>query len=369
MAVEHRISEHSPERATPEEMSGRLMESEHRGRYLWAAQMAEGRNVLDAGCGTGYGTDILAAAGASDAVGVDISSDAIEHARSLTSRASVEFVLGDLHELPFADHAFDLVVCFEAIEHVDDQARVITELKRVLRPDGLLVLSSPNRHVYPPGNPYHTHEFTPEELDEALHDVFSNVRLYLQSPWLAAAVFDAPQSRGVGVDASMLVRTIKIGAVAPGAEVFTIALASNVDLPAPEALALMGEPFEVGWWESQLAGAERALEREQQERGRERAEHDRQRAELGRAILAAENELAAALDQVARLEAAEEDLKKWAGEQVAEREELLRRSNQDRHDLENRLGRAERTISDVTGSPSWRITSPLRVLKRMFNGR
>lgn len=368
MAVGDRISKLSPERAAPEEMSGRLMESEHRGRYLWAAQMAEACDVLDAGCGTGYGTGILAAAGAKHAVGVDISPDAIESARSSAPHASVEFVLGDLHELPFADDAFDLVVCFEAIEHVDDQARAIRELKRVLRPDGLLVLSSPNRHVYPPGNPHHTHEFTPAELEETLHGAFSNVRLYLQSPWLAAAVFDEQQSRDVGVDASLLLRTVKIGAVAPGAELFTIALASNAALPAPEALVLMGEPFEVGWWNEQLANAERATEHEREGRSQERIERDRHRAELGRAMLAIENELAIALGQVAQLEAANDDLKTWAVEQVTERDELLRRSDQDRRDLENRLHRAERVISDVTGSPSWRVTSPLRALKRVLSG-
>jgi O-antigen biosynthesis protein len=371
MSVDEHITEQSPERATPEEMAGRLMESEHRGRYLWAAQLGAGETVLDAGCGAGYGTAILADAGARRAVGVDISPEAIEQASTSAGSSSVEFSLGDLQQLPFADATFGLAVCFEAIEHIEGQARAISELRRVLRPDGVLAISSPNRNVYPPGNPHHTHEFTPDELEQALLKEFANVSLYRQSPWLAAAILADAESRAVGSSAELLLRTIKIAPVEPGDEVFTIALASNGDLPAPEALALMGEPFEVRWWEARVSQA--TAERDQAIAERDRAIGERahaigEREELGRAVLDVDTELATAQEQVAELRAEQVETTKWAMEQILTRDDLLRRSEIDRLDYESRLRRAEQTIHDVTGSTSWRLTGPLRMLKRLFPG-
>jgi SAM-dependent methyltransferase len=372
MSLSEHITEGSPERADPQQMAGRLMESEHRGRYLWAAQLAEGREVLDAGCGTGYGTEILAIAGAQRAVGVDISQDAIEAACSYSSGSASEFLLGNLHELPFEDGTFDLAVCFEAIEHVEDQQLAIGELRRVLGPTGLLAISSPNRNVYPAGNPHHIHEYVPEELKEALASEFANVRLYRQSSWLGAAVLDDEQSRAVGTEAELMLRVIKISSVEPGGEVFTIALASDAELPSPEALTLMGEPFEVRWWEERLDGAISQRDHEHAERHREQtegkrkqAEDKRERKELGSALLAVETDLANAQNEIAQLHATNADVKKWAAEQ----DQQARRSEHDRLDFENRLRQAELTIHDITSSMSWRLTGPLRGAKRLLRGR
>ncbi|MGA2320243.1 MAG: class I SAM-dependent methyltransferase [Solirubrobacteraceae bacterium] len=372
------ITELSVERATPDEMAGRLMESEHRGRYWWAGQLAEGREVLDAGCGTGYGTEILAGAGAQRVVGIDRSHEALEDARSSFSGSAREFSLADLHQLPFEDSTFDLAVCFEVIEHVEDQQQAITELRRVLRPGGLLAISSPNRDVYPPGNPHHTHEFVPEELAQVLTSEFANVKLYRQSAWLAAAILNDEQSRAVGIEAELMLRVVKIGSVEPGDEVFTVALASNGELPEPEALVTMGKPFEVGWWEGQLDGAtsernqlrselvrkDAERDEERRERDGERAERDEERRERGRALLAVETGLANAQNQIVQLNALETELRKWATEQMAKQQRLLWQTEQDRRDFENRLRRAEGTIDDITGSLTWRVTAPLRAVKR-----
>ncbi|HEY2590816.1 MAG TPA: class I SAM-dependent methyltransferase, partial [Steroidobacteraceae bacterium] len=254
-----------PERAAPDQMSEHLMESEHRGRYLWAADLARGLDVIDAGCGTGYGSEIIAAAGARRVVGVDISHEAIDYARSSSSHAAIEFHVGGLHELPFEDASFDLAVCFEVIEHVEEQARAISELRRVLKPAGVLAISSPNRDVYPPGNPHHVHEFVPQELEQALTEQFANVRLYRQSPWLTAAIFDDEQSSSLGIEHELSAKVMKVASVAPGEEMYTVALASDAGLPEAHAVALMGKPFELRWWQEQLTAArenEQHLQRE-----------------------------------------------------------------------------------------------------------
>ena len=233
-------------------MSGLLMESEHRGRYLWASALAAGRQVLDAGCGTGYGSEILAAAGALRVLGVDISEEAVEQARASVSRPNAEFRLGSLHELPLEDGSVELAVCFEVIEHVEDQPRAIAELRRVLGPGGVLAISSPNRDVYPPGNPHHVHEFVPSELEEALREQFANVCLYRQSPWLASAILDDEQSRQTGAEHPLHPTVVKLASVDAGGEMYTVALASDSELPEGKAIALMGEPLELRWWQGQV---------------------------------------------------------------------------------------------------------------------
>lgn len=356
----------SVERADPQEMAGQLMESEHRGRYWWAAQLAKGRKVLDAGCGTGYGADILAAAGAASVAGIDIAQEAVDSARKSFEGASTSFLVGDLRELPFDDHMFDLVVCFEVIEHLKEQERVIGELHRVLRAGGVLAISSPNRGVYPAGNPYHIHEYQSAEFEQALAEEFEQVELYRQSPWLAAAVLDDERSGAIGPEGEFMLRVIKNRAIAPGEETFTIALASDAELPAVAGIAMMGDPFEVGWWEERVR-------RVVDERDDEHAKYEQEHVEQGRALLAVEAHLADARDEIAQLLAAEADLKAWAEQirRAAERdaaraEERHARAQQRGDDFENRLRRAERTIDDITGSLSWRLTAPLRTVKRLL---
>src|ERR1700761_2599769 len=134
--------EENPERFDPAAEGGRLIESEHRARYRWAARLVDGKAVLDCACGTGYGLEMYKQAGATALTGVDISAEAVAATKERCGEATV--LQGDLRELPLADDSFDVVTCFETIEHVENAAAAIAELRRVLKPDGILVISSPN---------------------------------------------------------------------------------------------------------------------------------------------------------------------------------------------------------------------------------
>jgi SAM-dependent methyltransferase len=138
--------------------------------YQQLAQRCAGLDVLEAGCGEGYGADLIADV-AHRVIGLDYDDAAVAHVRARYPR--VEAVQGNLAELPLPDGSVDIVVNFQVIEHLWDQAQFIAECARVLRPGGLLMISTPNRITFSPGrdtpiNPFHTRELNAAELTELL---------------------------------------------------------------------------------------------------------------------------------------------------------------------------------------------------------
>jgi SAM-dependent methyltransferase len=153
---------------------------EHRSRYRFAAQWAAGQRVLDIASGAGFGLAMLRAAGACP-IGMDYDAAALIEARRVDPAASL--ACSDAARLPLPDASIDLVASFETIEHVPDARAMVRELRRVLRPGGRLVLSTPNRAFGPPSNnPFHIQEFTAPELHELLSEAFDDVRIHGQLP-------------------------------------------------------------------------------------------------------------------------------------------------------------------------------------------
>ena len=138
--------------------------------YQRLADRCVGRDVLEAGCGEGYGADLLADV-ARHVIGLDYDESAVAHVKARYPR--VEMRHGNLAELPLPDGAVDVVVNFQVIEHLWDQAQFVAECLRVLRPGGVLMMSTPNRITFSPGrdtpiNPFHTRELNAAELTELL---------------------------------------------------------------------------------------------------------------------------------------------------------------------------------------------------------
>src|SRR5262249_28254969 len=156
---------------------------EHVHRYLVAREYAKGKDVLDIACGEGFGSAILAKA-AWTVVGVDIASEAIEHAAICYRLGNVQFKQGSCAEIPLDNDSIDLVVSFETIEHHDEHKAMMAEIKRVLRPDGLVIISSPDKKEYSilPNyrNPFHVRELFKEEFEDLLRAYFKNVALLSQ---------------------------------------------------------------------------------------------------------------------------------------------------------------------------------------------
>ena len=146
-------------------------------RYGVVARHCKGKRVLDIPCGMGWGTSLLK--GCRFLVGVDISAEAVREAR-LKYNDKAEFIVGSMADLCFDDESFDAIACLEGIEHVPEEIgrRFIQESARLLKPSGMLFVSSPHcpakKHS---GNPYHIKEYTPDEMEALLKPYYDIVEV------------------------------------------------------------------------------------------------------------------------------------------------------------------------------------------------
>jgi SAM-dependent methyltransferase len=152
----------------------------HSAAYCTAAEAASNCRVLDIGCNTGYGTNIVFGSGPKEVIGVDISDKAIRAAQQRYQRPGMTFLKVDGERLPFEDGSFDLILGFQVIEHIVDHRPFFGELKRVLSTSGSVLLTTPNAclRLNPGMKPwyrFHVREFTPGELDTLLKAFFQQV--------------------------------------------------------------------------------------------------------------------------------------------------------------------------------------------------
>jgi len=175
---------------------GGQVEIEHLHRYFVARDLCRGRDVLDVACGEGYGSALLAQV-ARSVTGLDYDGPAVSHARQAFAADALFFAQGDATRLPFKDASFDAVVSFETIEHFAAHDAFLAEIRRVLRPGGLLVASSPDRDFYSgPGsqpNPFHVRELNRAEFCALLGGHFAHVATTLQRPVTGSVLMPAAE--------------------------------------------------------------------------------------------------------------------------------------------------------------------------------
>jgi O-antigen biosynthesis protein len=179
------------ERMIPEFDKGQYIYLEHMTRYLFACQFVKNKIVLDIACGSGYGSKELFEARAKKVVGVDISEESIEYCKKNYQDDAIEFLMGGVDKIPLKDDSVDVIVSFETIEHVDEKAQgeFLKEGRRVLKDNGILVISTPNSNFYQPGNKFHKKELNEKEFEDILKKYFTNVEFYHQSDEAGRSIY------------------------------------------------------------------------------------------------------------------------------------------------------------------------------------
>ena len=182
--------EFTGERFTPECV--REIWYEHFHRYVLAGELAAGKRVLDAACGEGYGSAHLALT-AKSVIGVDVSQEAVGHASERYQADNLRFQFADVCDLPFEDNEFECIVSFETLEHLEDQSGLLKEFRRVLEPDGFLLISSPDKAIYTDRhhneNEFHVRELYRDELEALLAGQFPARRLLRQKLVFLSAIW------------------------------------------------------------------------------------------------------------------------------------------------------------------------------------
>jgi Methylase involved in ubiquinone/menaquinone biosynthesis len=171
---------------------------EHLHRYALALEFVQGKSVLDIASGEGYGSAYLSKV-ANSVIGVDIDRECVNFSRKKYGNiANLEFVVGSCDAIPLSSESIDIVTSFETIEHHDKHDEMMREIKRVLKPGGVLVISAPNRLTYSdnpksasanPNNQFHVNEPYEYQFVSLLSRYFKNVKLYGQRLAIGSFVF------------------------------------------------------------------------------------------------------------------------------------------------------------------------------------
>lgn len=157
----------------------------HIATYDFCVPYVRQKRVLDFGCGSGYGTHLMAAH-CQEIFGVDIAADAVDFANERYSGDNLEYrQIGNIETtpLPFDDGTFDAVISFQVMEHIEQVDKYLDEIRRVLRDDGIVIIATPDKttRLFPgqrPWNEYHVVEYGPDDFRRKLADNFSEIELY-----------------------------------------------------------------------------------------------------------------------------------------------------------------------------------------------
>lgn len=229
------------ERFVPGDGGGQIA-VEHAHRYMWAAPLVAGMDVVDLGSGSGYAANLLA--GTKSYVGYDIARDAVAFAQRKFGAPTVSFEVADVADTQRAESSTDVVICFEVLEHVENPGDVVREAKRILRPGGIFVSSTPDKSVYNRSrtepNPFHVAEMERCEYEHLLSTYFSHTRLLGQAVATASWLLEESHE-ATGASSGMTLTDADLPGVGIRPEpVYWLGIASDAHLPQLSEGAMLG---------------------------------------------------------------------------------------------------------------------------------
>ena len=346
------------------------IELEHRHRYALAVDLARGKRVLDLACGEGYGSNMLADV-AANVVGVDISSETVEHARCRYERDNLAFAAGSCAAIPLPDASIDLVVSFETLEHHAEHEEMMREVRRVLAPEGVLLISSPDKFEYSDvprhANEFHVKELYRDEFRDLLARHFRHVTLYGQRIFAGSVV--AP----LGAEAAALKSLWFMGGRTHGRDglfrpLYFIALASN-SAPGDMPTTLFDGVEQLLWSREEIIQRRdhriRELEARHEQDEAVRRELEAELQHLHRGMTSLREAIAAAKAGGESLEherLALEHRLRIEAERLAALENDLGEARSEVNAERERARYAEHAVDMMWASTSWRLTAPVRAL-------
>lgn len=233
--------ENTGERFLPQALGTAEISYDHFARYRLAERYVEGKSIIDLGCGAGYGTYSLSAL-AREALGVDLSREAIDYAAWSYRAPNLRYETGDVTSLPYEAGSFEVAVSFEVIEHLERPEALAEEAKRLTGDSGVFVTSTPDKQTYSNDrnwiNPHHLKEMYPPEFRGILERHFEHVRIYRQGVLAGSFIYpegsELPEDGGVTLESTRFsVPTLAFGRRFP-TTLYMVAVCSNG--PEPETL-------------------------------------------------------------------------------------------------------------------------------------
>ena len=234
------------ERFLPGAMFSAEVAYDHFARYRLAERYFEGKNIVEMGCGAGYGTHSLARVTGS-IMGVDLSEEAVSYASRRYNSPNLRYQVGDVTNLPYEAGSFDAAVSFEVIEHLERPEDLVLEAKRLIRDDGIFVVSTPDKQTYSNErnsvNPHHLKEMYPLEFKEILERNFEHVQIYRQGA-LAGSIItpdqhELPEDGNVTLESAQFsLPNLDFGSGLP-TTLYMIAVCTNGEPPEPLTRPIM----------------------------------------------------------------------------------------------------------------------------------
>ena len=361
---------------------------EHLHRYAFASTFAKGKRVLDLASGEGYGSKMMAE-NACSVIGIDIDGEAVQHAQAKYGSNNLQFLTGSICAIPIAkDHSFDLIVCYEAIEHIEEHDKLLNEVKRLLHPGGIFIVSTPNKLIYhdeaKDENPFHVKELYFEEFQQILARHFANIQFLGQRIHPGSTIWPIGSTRNTRSEEFVIDRSdseFRFITNDQRVPLYFIAIASDSDLPAEPSSVLIDQSDALvieaqkalAWREEKISSLEEGL----QWRQNQLEEGARTVASLEQALhwreqqaKQFETDLGWAQSQMTDMSqkiASHEQVLAWRAQQVekleTEKAEEKAALTMEKAALTMRVQKAERQLESIYASSGWKLVLRLRGIR------
>lgn len=214
--------------------------TEHLHRYAIIFNLIKNKKVLDIACGEGYGTALMSKY-AKHVTGIDIDKDTISKASHKYRSENINFIDGSILNIPVNDSSYDIITCFETIEHISNHDKALNELKRILSSNGILVISTPEKKYYSDlnnfKNPFHQKELYEKDFIQLLNKYFTYYEIYSQSSFNGSLIMKDGERKIIKYYSGDYNQILEIPEFSP---FFKIALASdnNIEFELPSGIFL-----------------------------------------------------------------------------------------------------------------------------------